>query len=52
MSSTIVEVNGKRYKVTNAKEEFRNPFGGVTVTKTTTHWELLPRATQLNLFHG
>jgi hypothetical protein len=52
MSSTIVEVNGKRYRVTNKVQEFRNPYGVATVTKTVTHWELLPSATQLDLFNG
>jgi len=52
MSSTIVEVNGKRYRVTNKVQEFRNPYGVATVTKTVTHWELLPSTTQLDLFNG
>ena len=50
MSSTIVEVNGKRYRVTNKVQEFRDRYGVATVMKTVTHWELLPISKQLNLF--
>jgi len=49
MSGKIVEVNGKRYRVTIIEHTQVMPWGTEEVRYTTAKWELLPNL-QMDLF--